>query len=1684
MQYEGYDDNFAAFNALLKKIEEASDSSSQRDKGNRFETLTRVFFENAQGEFSGRYSQIQTFKEWVQTHKNYPFNGRDVGIDLVATREEDGLFAAIQCKFYGENQRVDAPSVDSFISASANADWFVERILVATNSADMWSNHAREKLAFAQPHVQLLTREDLGNADIDWAAYIRDEKNIKKVEPRKPRPYQQEAIDRVMKGFETHDRGKLIMACGTGKTFTSMKIVERFVEQGLTENAPILFLVPSLSLLSQTLSDWKQNCKYEINAFAVCSDSTTGKADVESIDNLFARSELRYPATTNAESLVNQYKKIQEKKRKKSFTVVFSTYQSIEVLNEAQKTYQFPAFALTICDEAHRTAGGFVYDKENTANNEETAFTRIHNNDYVASKKRLYMTATPKIYGVDAKKLREKSEAVLYSMDDEAIFGPIFHEISFRRAVELGSLVDYKVIVLTVSQDVVQKKGGMFDAVQDGGLSVSDAAKIVGCWRALSKRDVQSELIDGDIFPMKRAVGFAQVIDPRETSDRVSSRLYAAKFQDTIEEYKDKRRKELREKLGSIDEVEFALENGLVCETKHIDGSMDAFEKSTLLNWLRDDVENNHCKILFNVRCLSEGVDVPALDSVIFLSPRKSQVDVVQTVGRVMRVSPKTNKKRGYVIIPIVTPPNVEADLVLNNNKDFDTVWQILRALRSIDPEFGTVVDGQLGKVNSDKIEVVCLTNEISKKKKRNPKPNPNSKKPGLGKRKVDPLNDPKNQGTLQFGRDEVMEEQLKARIVKRVGNTREWSDWAKDVGDVCKVQIEHLNQVIDDPTRQKAQKAFGDFMSDLKVTINDGITREDAVEMLGQHIVTAPIMDALFSDYPFIEQNPIGKALTTMISALDRSEMEASQKRLKEFYDSVRYRARNVKTTAERQIVVRELFDKFFKYAFPKQQEKLGIVYTPEEVVDFINQSVADLLKKEFNQTLGDEGVHVLDPFTGTGTFMTRLMQSGLIPTDKLKHKFENELHANEIVPLAYYIASMNMETMYHDITGDPEYKPNNVMVLGDTFADTNQETIECKTDLSINRERLNVQRKSDIRIIIGNPPYSAKQENANDNNQNEHYESLDFRIAETYASKTTSNNKNSLYDSYIRAYRWASDRIGDKGIIGFVTNAGWIESNSADGMRKCLAEEFNSIYVYHLKGNQRTSGEQSRKEGGKIFGEGSRAPVAIVLLVKNPEDQTKGKIYFHAVDDYLTREEKLKEVATNKSVVGMSFDSIVPDAHGDWLNHRDDSFKLFIPGFERKAKVKAFDVMSNGVKTNCDVWCYNSSRDILQSNVQKYVAFFNSEVTRWIEAANSTEDVDQFIRRDPQSISWHSGIIPKVKKGEKGKVSIEGFRCSLYRPFFHQNCYFDKLVNQRVAHFMEFFPNATSTNIVICCSGVGNKGFTCIASNVLVDVNSLEAGAQCFPRYLYEEDKSQKAKAQGEFSFGDNATSTKPEGYKRKDGITEAGMKHFHEAYPEHEISVDDVFYYIYGILHSEDYRKRYANNLMKELPRIPRVATYEQFEAFSKAGRKLADLHVNYESQPEYKGVVVSEKSGCSYRVNQMKYGKIPGKKGNAAKDKTIIFYNEDITISNIPLEAQEYVVNKKSALDWVVERACISEDKASGIVNDFNDYGMEMTPPQPRYPLSLVLKVITVSLETMKIVKNLPTLEIHPMDMATE
>lgn len=754
-----------------------------------------------------------------------------------------------------------------------------------------------------------------------------------------------------------------------------------------------------------------------------------------------------------------------------------------------------------------------------------------------------------------------------------------------------------------------------------------------------------------------------------------------------------------------------------------------------------------------------------------------------------------------------------------------------------------------------------------------------------------------------------------------------------------------------------------------------------------------------------------------------------------------------------------------------------MGIVYTPVEIVDFINQSVADVMKKEFHADIADEGVHILDPFTGTGTFMARLIESGLIPQDKLKAKFENELHASEIMPLAYYVASMNLESVFYErcpIDDPSKYEPNKVLIWTDTFADHTKADL-FKTSLAENNQRLKTVLESDIRVIIGNPPYSVGQESANDDNQNEHYEKLDARIAETYAARTEATLKNSLYDSYIRAYRWASDRIGEKGVIGFVTNAGWIDSNSANGMRKCMAEEFSSIYIWHLKGNQRTVGEQSRKEGGKVFGQGSRAPVAVVILVKNPEHKGKCKIHFAAVDDYLTREEKLKQTADAKGIYGLKFEDIVPDSHGDWMNQRDDSFSKFMRLDGKKTVEKSVFVnFSCGVKTNRDAWTYNSNQSLLKQNVETLIRNYNKQAS---EFANNTRfEIDM----DPTKMNWDRPQKRDVMKG----VTVSAFEPdhvykSMYRPFFDQKIYFDRYWNNCVYQLPQIYPTNTTRNRAICVNQSSNgSGQIALMSNCIADLH-FNGDSQCFPRYFYEQQASAKATESASL-FEDTSSENEVAGYKRKDAITPEALKHFQDGYPGEDITADAIFYYIYGILHSEEYRTRYANNLMKELPRIPRVATYAAFKKFEEAGRKLAELHVNFEQVEEYKAVKVNidKREGWSYYVTQMKYGKIPGKTGNAAKDKTKLVYNDFITIEGIPLEAQKYVVNKRSALDWIVERACVKVDKDSGIVNDFNDFAAEKG--DPRYPLSLFLKVLTVSLETMKIVKGLPKLEIHPLD----
>ena len=1666
---------------------------TEREKGTYFEELC-IKYLTREATYRDLYSQVWTYADWVKAYPDLGFNARDTGIDLVAKTHGTDEFHAIQCKFYAEGHRVVKADIDSFFTASGKKT-FARRVIITTTSN--WSDNAEVALYDQHPPVTRIDLNDLENSQIDWSQY-----NPHNQQPNQPRPdqpevvlkpkkqlreHQKAALTSVQFGLREAERGKLIMACGTGKTFTALKIAESLAGKGKR----VLFLVPSLSLLSQTLTEWTQESDLPLHSFAVCSDSDVGKKKNKGEDDavqVFAH-ELRYPATTEPRRLAIEMDKRHDASH---MSVVFSTYHSIDVISKAQHGHQLADFDLIICDEAHRTTGATFGGED------ESAFVKVHDAHFLRATKRLYMTATPRIYGELAKARADKEDVALCSMDDEGLYGRELYVITFSEAVKRGLLCDYKVIVLAVEESHINRRLQALWKDENNTLKVDDAGKIVGCWKALAKIGTQEELL-GDTAPMRKAVAFCQVIETQKggKTHKVSSKQIASMFQRVVETYQEQ------------EDIE---ENArLTCEAEHVDGSMNASEKEEKLNWLKAETPANTCRILSNVRCLSEGVDVPALDAVLFLTPRNSQVDVVQSVGRVMRNAP--GKQRGYVILPVVIPAGVEPHQALNDNQTYRVVWQVLQALRSHDDRFDAMINKlELAGRDRAKMEVIAITDKIQKKQERSPA----RKKGDTGKGTFgigEPVQtygkkDPKaDQHELQFEVGEI-ERALYAKVVHKCGNRNHWEDWANDIARIARTHIDRIRAILGVPPEESEEgkhfarvtadpanreiTAFLAFANELRDDLNDSISDSEIIEMLAQHLITKPVFDALFEGYSFAQHNPMSLAMQGVLDVLQEHQLDKEADTLEKFYASVRLRAEGITNAEGKQKIVVELYDKFFRNAFPKMTERLGIVYTPVEVVDFILHSINHILHTEFGQTLGSKGVHILDPFTGTGTFITRLLQSGLIKPDELPYKYKNEIHANEIVLLAYYIAAINIEAVYHGIVGG-DYQPFEGICLTDTFQLYEKEDLVDQI-LVKNSARRKRQKTLDIRVIMGNPPYSIGQASANDNNQNVTYPHLDQRIADTYASKSVMTSVKNLYDSYIRAIRWASDRIGNAGVIGFVTNAGFLESTSSDGMRKCLAEEFSSIFVLHLRGNQRTSGELSRKEGGKIFGSGSRAPIAVSLLVKNPDAKEHGRIFLHDIGDYLSREDKLEIISAFASIAGVTeikgWQAITPNPHGDWLGQRDNSFSNYIVLGDKKGEAeKLFENFSLGVATGRDAWCYNSSKKSVASNIIRMINFYHNEVVRFNKANTGLDkktrevNLEGFIDTDATKISWTRSLKSDLAKDRSFTFEENCLTTSLYRPFTKQWIYFNRGFNEMVYQVPRIFPNDCTKNIAIMVKGNWRgDGFPALMIDSVVCLQP-DGGAQCFPMYLYElVEESDHIFFDGTgdlFATKSNKPFACKNTYTRKDAITDEGLRHFLNAYPGENISKEDLFYYVYGLLHSPDYRERYADNLSKELPRIPAVRTARDFWHFSKAGRALAELHLNYETVNPYPvKIEVSGKTpltDADYRVEKMKYGRSSQKGAGKDKDLTTLIYNHRITLTGIPLEAYAYVVNGKPALDWVVERQCVKTDKDSGIVNDANDWAIE-TMHNPKYPLELFMRVITVSLETMKIVNGLPKLDI--------
>lgn len=1606
-------------------------SFTEKDKGTRFERLMQAYLQT-DPKYAYKFKHVWLWNDFPGRND---LGGTDTGIDLVALTHEDDYWA-IQCKCFQETTVIDKGAVDSFLATSSRkfkneqlqTVGFAVRLWISTTNK--WGPNATNALKNQNPPVTRINLYDLQEAPVDWEKLengIHGEKS--RITDRQIKPHQKDALEKAHEYFKTNNRGKLIMACGTGKTFNSLRIAEH--ETGGT--GLVLFLVPSISLMGQILREWTTYAQEPINPICICSDPEVSieKSKIEDSDS-FSVIDLALPASTDVNDIIRQFR-YYKRNGGNRMTVVFSTYQSIEVISRTQKKLrkelpEIDEFDLIICDEAHRTTGVTLHGDD------ESAFIKVHDNNFIKAKRRMYMTATPRLYSDDIKSKAAQNEAVLCSMDDVTLYGEEIYRIGFGEAVEKDLLTDYKVLILTLSDKDVPPAVQKMIADEESEINTDDVSKLIGCINALSKQILGDEGIikDSDPEPMRRAVGFCQSI--------AVSKKITGTFNTATSAY-----------IGSLPEEK--KPNMVSLDSKHIDGTMSAPQRDELLGWLKSDVKENECRILTNVKCLSEGVDVPSLDAVLFLSARNSQVDVVQSVGRVMRKAP--GKKYGYIIIPVVVPTNVDAAQALDDNERYKVVWTVLNALRAHDDRFNATVNKiELNHRRPDNILVGRP--EYSFRDDGSP----------MGWEEDSTLyetsKDISRQLALQF---EQLQSVVFARMVLKVGDKRYWEQWAKNVAEVAERQAERINRLVKD--EGKHQKAFEKFLSGLRKNINPSITEQEAIEMLSQHIITKPVFEALFEGYSFVKHNTISLSMQKMLDLLEEQAIEKDTETLQKFYESVKMRAAGIDNAEGKQRIIIELYDKFFKTAFPKMVERLGIVYTPVEIVDFIIQSVNDVLKKEFDRSLSDENIHILDPYTGTGTFITRILQSGLIEKENIKRKYELELHANEIVLLAYYIAAVNIENAFHDVMGNSEFIPFDGICLTDTFqlGETEDGEKLFSEMFPQNSKRVQRQKKAPLKVIIGNPPYSVGQKSANDNAQNQTYSKLDAKIAATYAKESSAGLNKSLYDAYIKAFRWGTDRL-DKtgGIICYVSNAGWLDGNSTDGFRKCLEKEFSTIYVFNLRGDARTQGELRRKEAGGIFGAGSRTPISITLLVKNPDHKSgKATIYYNEIDDYLSREEKLVIVKNFKSVSNpqLRWLTLKPNDHGDWLNQRNDIYDTFIPmAPEKKFDMKSqsfFNTYAIGVSTNRDAWVYNFSQKEGESNMIRMINFYNKQQNAFTEAKreNPKLSLDDFIDLKPINISWTVNLKNDAEKGIIHKYQKSELKVGVYRPFVKQFLYFDKSFIERPGLSSKIFPNDNLDNILIAITGCGaNKDFSLLITNKITSLDTIEK-AQCFPLYIYDERKNQSPSL---FDSGDYNSE-----YIRRDGVSDFILERSHKLYGKN-VSKEDIFYYIYGILHCSEYRKAFANDLKKVLPRLPMLDNVKDFWSFSKAGRKLAELHLNYESVPTYSGVNVIGDDSDFYAVEKMRFPK---------KDqKDTIIYNSRITISNIPPKAYQYVVNGKSAIEWIMERYQVTVNKDNGIKNDPNDWAKEVG--NPRYILDLLLSVINVSIQTVDIVNGLPKL----------
>ncbi|GHP67912.1 hypothetical protein VN0232_08200 [Helicobacter pylori] len=1079
-------------------------------------------------------------------------------------------------------------------------------------------------------------------------------------------------------------------------------------------------------------------------------------------------------------------------------------------------------------------------------------------------------------------------------------------------------MTDYKVMILAVRKEnlsgvtnSVNKKISRLEAqgtkLDKKLINNEFVCKIIGTHKGLAKQDLIA-LDDenkkdydlqnkNDTTPSQRTISFCKSIS---TSKNIKD-----SFETIMECYNEELKKKSFKNLTiSID---------------HIDGTMNCkvrLEKLEELNAFKP----NTCKVLSNARCLSEGVDVPALDSIVFFDGKSAMVDIIQAVGRVMRKA--KHKKRGYIILPIALEESEIKNLdEAVNNTNFKNIWKVIKALRSHDP---SLVDEATFK------EKIKIFGSDDGKNQDDDDEYSRDEKPKTDKTEQDPK---QAQKTLF---DAILLQDLANAMYNvmptKLGDRNYWENFTKKTGNIARTLNNRLKIIF-----EKNPEFFHGFLDSLRGNIHQNIKEDEALDMITSHIITKPIFDAIFGDNI---QNPIAKALDKMVEKLSTLGLQGETKDLKNLYESVKTEAMHAKSQKSQQELIKNLYNTFFKVAFRKQSEKLGIVYTPIEVVDFILRITNGILKKHFNTDFNDKNITIFDPFTGTGSFIARLLskENELISDEALKEKFLNHCFAFDIVLLSYYIALINITQAAQN--RDSSLKNFKNIALTDSLDYLEEKStkgvFKFFEDLKENKDIKDTLAGQNIRVIIGNPPYSAGAKSENDNNQNLSHPKLEKRVYEKYGKNSTAKVGATTRDTLIQSIYMASELLKDKGVLGFVVNGGFIDSKSADGFRKCVAQDFAHLYVLNLRGNARTSGEKRKKECDGIFDSGSRATIAIIFFVKD-KSVNNNTIHYYDIGDYLKREEKLNRLAHFTDLDAIPFETITPNNKGDWINQRNDDFEKLIP-LKRDKKLQndsIFDINSGGVVSCRDPWVYNFSPNALTQNVQKCIDTYNADLkrfnARFREAFKQrTKGVksdklhkhlnDKEITTDKTKIAWSRALKQEFIKNKNLQESHKDrIRLAMYRPFNKQWLYFDKNLNEQQSQLPKIFPDKDAQNVVINTSSMASRNFSCLIANEITDAQTM-ANTQAYPLYYYDD-------------LGN-----------RYNAISGYVLNLFRRHYKDNAITEEEIFYYIYAIFHHKGYLEKYKNSLAKEAPRI---ALSEDFKELSVLGKELAELHLNYES-----------------------------------------------------------------------------------------------------------------------------------------